>query len=234
MSNKCKHPNEYILHDDHEGSIICTKCAHVIDVNMTIFPSYALLEVEEEKKCNTSTIDTIVHNNNINSVIYEKAKEIMKDLLQLKINKNDLNLSIYAIYIAGINTNNPYTIEELALMLDKSIKQINRIINTISKVTKYRYLTTEELPHPKLFITRYCASFLSPTDIFKIKRIQVPKTLLHKNPRIVIAGMVYYYFRQKNVVFIRNELCLSVIQKTLNVKSEQITCIANEIKKHNH
>lgn len=232
MSSNCIHPNNCIILDEHEGTTICTNCSHVLD---TFMPMQTYNTRTDNSSHDTNSIlDVIVTNNNINYVIHKEAMSIFKNLSKLKIKKDPLHLSLYAIYVSSIITGNPYTIEELAIMSNKSLKDINRIINVLSKQTNYKYLITEEIYHPKMFISRYCASFLTATEIHKIKKIPIPKSLLSKHPRLVIAGIVNYYFDKNNIVFLNSELCINVIKKNLNVKRNQILDVTNEIKLHNN
>ena len=224
LSRTCIHPNNRIIIDQHEGKRICSNCALVIEDTIYTENLYC---TEEKEVC--PILDTIITKNNISTPIKVRSLKIKKEVRCRLPKRSSLHIAIYALYIAAIQEETPYTIEEIAFFTNLIPKKVYKIINSISKNNNENSMNT---PNPLLYFDRFTAQIIDRTERCTIKKYyanNLPDKFNSRMPRLVIGGILYHYYKKRNILFLLDNLCLNTICNHLNINRRRVIAIEKEI-----
>ena len=220
----CSHPGKYVIEDLHDGTIVCTLCALVLDqvysYNHFLIDAHGFSTVHDNMVtniCDNCNFGDVIRANA--QVIYESASNKLKDDARRFAMEE---ISSYAVYKSLKENGVPISGKELLSISNVSLSKIWEIEN-VCEPNSYLDADTE-IAH---FVERYCAYCqLSLSDVQEIKSNIVEATSICMNymPQNIAVGLIYMYrktFSVQSIAKICN-VSPSSIYKIVKVLNEQM------------
>jgi transcription initiation factor TFIIIB Brf1 subunit/transcription initiation factor TFIIB len=204
-SDRCRHKT--IVKDMHEGTIVCTDCAKVLDscfyidineeyVTKAPYDFYAPIEQYLVDICTNGNIPNSIRND-----AFSHFKLLKQNLETRKFKVNDVDIIVYALYEILARHNTPRTPQEMQGLTNVSVGRLWKIETKITCQTTYT--------DPADYVNRY-ATFLdlSYTDIKSIIHIiHNIRELDDVRPRCLVAAIFYLYCKQNNIKNTLKKIC---------------------------
>ena len=224
---KCQHPRRDQVVDQHEGSVICKTCCTVIDID------YQYSDPIEINFCDGSPLlSSICLNNHIQPGILHKANKIRR-YIRLKLTKRSIfHIELFSLYYAAMQSDTPYLIEEIAVMFGLRITEATKIINSISKSTKYIFANRSIL-NPMKYMNRLSREITSVKECAEIhkKYACLPFEFSLKNPALLVSAIIFNHKKQ-NLEKYEVERLATKISSRLSVSVRSIRLLDRKIEGH--
>lgn len=194
----CEHINQVI--DEHEGTIICLDCSHVI-LNQILLPSYPEENVEEKKNYDSNFciyhqfIKDCCHRGHIIDVYARKSIECFEKL-KGRINTDHkvdaLSLAAYSIYHTLKEENVPRSLRMICTLTGTSVKAFRSI--------EHKYMSTPKSTNVhQMLHSKHHYFGLNNQDLKQLQNIALNYKNKSFSPNTLSAALIHLYLKHKSV-----------------------------------
>ena len=219
----CKHPDQYVIEDIHDGSIVCTSCALVLDQAYSF--NHFLVDNTERFFPIDNMVTTICDNCNYDEsiksnaqIIYENACKKLQDFRRFTIEE----VSSYAVYKSLKDNGVPISGKELLSISNVSLSRIWQIEN-VCEPNSYSNGNVELLHFIDRYST-YCRLSFAETQKLKSNAVEASIICMNHAPQNVAVGLIYMCSKKFSVQGV-SKICNvspSSIYKIVRLLNEQM------------